>query len=287
MLTSIKTLLASIVDYAGLFPPAKLDMQQAIANYTQDQTTPYNWMLGRFVLPISRLSEFEALLPGFQLQQWSLSLILSKDWQAEIEKMQSNEKITISSLEFPPLLPAEIEKIIPHLPPGIEAFFEIPLSDNLEAYLAILQNTGAAAKIRTGGITADAFPSVTQLSQSIFSFAEAKLPFKATAGLHHPLRGNYRLTYEPNSDFTIMHGFLNVAILAAFIYWQKIASQQGLELLQESSIKNFQFKEDSITWRDRCLSLAEIEQTRKQFFRSFGSCSFQEPIHDLKNLKLL
>lgn len=287
MLTSIKTLLASIVDYAGLFPPAKLDIQRAIANYTQDQTTPYNWMLGRFVLPASRLQEFEALLPAFQLQQWSLSLILSKDWQAEMEKMQSNEQITISSLEFPPLPPPEIETIIPHLPVGVEAFFEIPLSGNLEAYLAILQNTGAAAKIRTGGITADAFPSVNQLCQSIFSFAEAKLPFKATAGLHHPLPSNYRLTYDLNSDFTIMHGFLNVTILAAFISCQKITSQQALELLQESSSKNFQFKEDSITWRDRCLSLAEIEQTRQQFFRSFGSCSFQEPIHDLKNLKIL
>jgi hypothetical protein len=287
MFASIKMLLASIVDYAGLFPPAKLDMQQAIATCDRHHQSPYNWMLGRFVLPISRLSEFEALLPEFQLQQWSLSLILSKDWQAEMEKIQSNAKITISSLEFPPLPPIEIEKIIPHLPPGIEAFFEIPLSDNLEAYLATLQNTGAAAKIRTGGITADAFPSVTQLCQTIFSFAEAQISFKATAGLHHPLPGNYRLTYDLNSDRTIMHGFLNVAILAAFIYWQKVTLQQARELLQESSSKNFQFKEDTITWHDNCLSLAEIEQTRQQFFRSFGSCSFQEPLEDLKNLKIL
>jgi hypothetical protein len=298
MIASIKALLSSAVDYAGLFPPAKLDLPEAMANYAQDQIAPYSWMLGRFVLPASQLNEFEALLPMFSLKQWSLSLILSGDLESEIERVRSrsvreahslnNIKIAIAALEFPPLTPTKIEKLLPRLPTGVDAFFEIPLiSGDLEPYVAALRHTGASAKIRTGGTTAEAFPSVSQLCRCIFSFAEAQVPFKATAGLHHPLPGNHCLTYEPNSLAAVMHGFFNVAVSAALAYGQKVTPEETLEVLQESSIDGFQFTEDGIEWSDRRLDIAEIKAARQRFFRSFGSCSFQEPINDLKHLKLL
>ncbi|HEY9812069.1 MAG TPA: hypothetical protein V6D31_00820, partial [Candidatus Sericytochromatia bacterium] len=244
MLASLKVLLDSVVDYAGLFPPAKLTMAEAIANYAQHMSDHYNWMLGRFVLPASRLPELDEILAKLALndektQHWSLSLILSQDWQLELEQAklrQHRGRIAIASLEFPPLPPTEIEKIIPHLPNSVEAFCEIPFNADLQAYLTILRNSPIVAKIRTGGITPGAFPSTNQLSQYIFAFADAKLPFKATAGLHHLLPGKYRLTYEPDSQLATMHGFLNVTLLAAFIYTQKITQQQALNLLQETSI---------------------------------------------------
>jgi hypothetical protein len=150
-----------------------------------------------------------------------------------------------------------------------------------------LQQIGASAKIRTGGIIAEAFPSATQLSECILAFAKARVPFKATAGLHHPLPDEYRLTYEPDSPSSKMHGFLNVTILAALVYWQKVTPEEVVAILQESSSERFQFKADGIEWSNRQLSLAQIEEARQQFFRSFGSCSFQEPIDDLKHLQLL
>lgn len=278
MLASVKALLSSIVDYAGLFPPAKLDLRAAMANYAQYRASPYTWMLGRFVLPVSRLDRFEALLAQFPLKQRSLSVILSED-------LELIESIAVTALEFPPLSPSAIEQLLPSLPTKVEAFFEIPCGKDLEPYLDVLRQGGASAKIRTGGMTVDAFPSMAQLSQCIFAFAKAQIPFKATAGLHHPLPGEYPLTGEPNSPTTRMHGFLNVAILAAFAYGQKVTSQEALEIL--SSSDGFQFRADGIWWRDRYLDIAEIEETRQRFFRSFGSCSFQEPIDDLKELKLL
>ena len=298
MLASVKALLSSVVDYAGLFPPAKLNMGEAMANYAQDQKAPDSWMLGRFVVPASRLNELEKLVPTLGLNQWSLSVILSRDVELEIDWLRSfhnTNQIAIASLEIPPLPPPEIERVFPRLPAGIDSFFEIPLNKDLDAYLAVLQQIGASAKVRTGGIAADAFPSVTQLSQCICAFAEARVPFKATAGLHHPLPANHRVTYEPNSPSTVMHGFLNVAIAAALVYWQKITPEEVPEVLQTSSSDRFQFQDDGIGWSvkrsyplgNRQLSIAQIEEARQQFFRSFGSCSFQEPIDDLKHLKLL
>ena len=290
MITSVKALLSSVVDYAGLFPPAKLSLREAMANYAQDQMASHSWMLGHFVLPASLLNEFEQLLPTFPLKQWSLSAILSRELEPEIERVQSlngRNEIAVTALEFPPLPPTEIERVLPRLPAGVDSFFEIPLSANLEPYLAALQHTSASAKIRTGGTTVDAFPTITQLCRFIFSCAEAQVPFKATAGLHHPLLGNHRLTSEPDSPYSVMHGFLNVAVLAAFVHQQKVTLEEALQVLKERFIDGFQFREDSIWWRDRQLNITEIEEARQSFFRSFGSCSFQEPIDDLKQLKLL
>ncbi|OUL19280.1 hypothetical protein [Nostoc sp. 106C] len=288
MVASLEALLSSVVDYAGLFPPAKLELQPAMANYAQYQTTPYAWMLGRFILPISRLREFEQHLPE-KPTKWSLSIIMTGDVKEAIAQLQSlnKDKIAITSLEFPPIPPTEIETILSYLPDGIESFFEIPFNSDFKSYISVLQHTGAAAKIRTGGVTVDAFPSVTQLCQSIFTFAAAQVPFKATAGLHHPLPRKHRLTSEANSPISLMHGFLNVIVLAALVYQHKLTPETALELLQESSKENFKVRTDSISWKDYQLNISEIEETRQRFFRSFGSCSFQEPIDDLKELELL
>ncbi|UBF29958.1 hypothetical protein K9N68_37770 (plasmid) [Kovacikia minuta CCNUW1] len=298
MLAPIKTLLTSIVDYAGLFPPATLSLPEALQQYTQHQESYDAWMLSRFVLPVSRLNEFATLLSKFSLKHCSLSLILSIDLgQAIVPQLSSQlnqiqslslPKISMRALEVPPIAPAEIEQILPHLPAGIETFFEIPLGENLKPYLAVLHDSGAAAKIRTGGITVDAFPATPQLGQFILSCAEAAVPFKATAGLHHPLPANYPLTAEPNSPVARMQGFLNVVLVSALVYHQKITRlEEALTLLQNPSIDNFQFTATDIFWQGYSLNLNEIGAARQHFFRSFGSCSFQEPVDALKELALL
>jgi hypothetical protein len=295
MLASIKTLFSSIVDYAGLFPPAKLTMEEAIANYARYQNTCHHWMLGNFVLPVSRINEFEQLflklpIEGSETRQWRLSVIISQEVESAIAKIQAlndNPKIAIASLEFPLLSLSEIDQVFPDLPADIEVFFEIPYHGDFKSYLTLLQRSGTSAKIRTGGLSAEAFPTISQLYGFILACAEAQVAFKATAGLHHPLPGKYPLTYEPDSINAMMHGFLNVAVLAALVYWQKITAQEALVILQESNIESFQVSADSIVWKDRRLDIWELQKARQSFFRCFGSCSFQEPIESLQNLKLL
>jgi hypothetical protein len=291
MFLSLKTLLSSIVDYAGLFPPAKLTLREAIANYARYLHTPHQWMLGRLVVPLSQLAELETLLAENTLATpWLLSVILSENWESELKQIQAfnyRDKIKVVSVEFKPLPPEEISRAISLIPTGIESFFEMPLSENLEAYLAVLQGTKASAKIRTGGLTAEAFPSVEQLCRFIFASAALRVPFKATAGLHHALPGKYPVSYEPNSLSTAMQGFLNLTLLSALVYWQKITKEKALQILQESSSASFQFQEDRITWNSRQLTLSEIEASRQLFYRSFGSCSFQEPLNELGLLHLI
>ena len=297
MVRSLKQLLTGLVDYAGLFPPAQLSLKEAMVEYDLVQSSPYYWLGDRFVLPAARLEEFAAQLATFPSHQpWQLSVILSQDWKSELEQLhraeskwasQSNPQLLITTLEVAPLEASEIHAVGSHLPPGKEAFFEIPFQADLAPYLEALQQIGAAAKLRTGGITSSVFPDAAQLSQRVLSLAQARIPFKATAGLHHPLPGNYRLTYEPDSAMGTMHGFLSVTILAALAYQQALLLEEAIALLTETSITAFQFSETGLAWRDRSLSLEDIQVARQQFFRSLGSCSLQEPITDLKNLHLL
>ncbi|HIK17864.1 MAG TPA: hypothetical protein IGS53_21610 [Leptolyngbyaceae cyanobacterium M33_DOE_097] len=294
MLLTLKPLLSSIVDYAGLFPPAQLSLSKAVRVYDRAQSSPYHWLLGRFVLPASRLPEFVTLLenvPNGYSRNWPLSVILSQNWAAEIELVcqlqAANHHILISLFEVVPLPPAAIHQLCSQVPQGVNTFFELPWETDIDPYLTLLQQVRAGAKLRTGGITHEAFPTSTQLGQQIIAFAKAKIPFKATAGLHHPLRSQHHLTDAPNSASTTMHGFLNVALLAALAYHQKVTLDDAIALLEEHSIHSFQFTEAAIHWRDYSCSLAELEQSRQQFFHSFGSCSIQAPIDDLQTLRLL
>jgi len=291
---ALKQLLSSIVDYAGLFPPAQRSLPEAIALYNQAQCAPEQWLIGRFVLPAACLPAFLTLRPtGLKperAERWPLSIILSHNWAIELAQIREHattHSVHISALEMPPLPPDTVRQIGLHLPMGTTAFFEIPLNADLDPYLTVLQQPHIAAKLRTGGITSDAFPDSAQLAQAILSLAKANIPFKATAGLHHPLRGDRRLTYNPDSAFTTMHGFLNVAMLAAAAYQQSVSLDDAIALLEEQSIHAFGFIETSIHWRNYALSLAALERSRQQFFHSFGSCSIQEPIDDLHSLRLL
>ena len=289
MLASVKTLLAAVVDYAGLFPPARLDLQEAMQNYLRYRASDRSWMLGRFVLPIARLQEFEDRLPAMgEVEPFPIAAIVSKDWELDLERIESSElrgQGDIAALEFPPLLqPADIESMLPHLPEGVDTFFEIPSFEDSDAYLAALQGTGAAAKVRMGGLDSEAFPNAIQVARVVLTCAELQVPFKATAGLHYPLPARHSLL---DGTIASMQGFLNLAIAAALAYEQTVSAEEALVILDEATSERFQFDDEGIGWGDLHITLSQIEETRQQLFRSFGSCSFAEPVAELEELNLL
>jgi hypothetical protein len=140
------------------------------------------------------------------------------------------------------------------------------------------------AKIRTGSVVASQIPTIEQVSRFIAACAHHFVPFKATAGLHHPIRNEYRLTYEPNADCGTMHGFLNVFVATLCAYEYQLDEQEIAKILQERAADNFHFEDDRIQWHHLTISLDRIDALRSQSIQSFGSCSFTEPTTELCEL---
>jgi len=295
-------LLRDLIDYAGLFPPASLAMTPAVANYDAYSRSEWNWILGRFIVPVSRLGEFEEALaglptatPGIGFTNWRLSVLLGSDPSADVARIRefnariarsgSGRMAVVESVEVKVASAEEITLLSEIIPAELVTYFEVPLS-SCSNCLAAVAGCGRRAKIRTGGETADKFPASANVIEFIRRCAAANVPFKATAGLHHPLRSIHRFTYQPESASGIMHGFVNLFLAAAFSR-AGMESDLAVQLLEEQSAEAFQFDLNGVGWRQCRLSRDEIAAARRSFAVSFGSCSFTEPIDDLRSLHLL
>jgi hypothetical protein len=292
--SALTALLEGLVDYAGLFPPTKLSMEAAVENYAAYANGKFSWMLGRFVVPAARLAEFEIALAGLSQTRakWSLSALLGHDIEADIKQVlefnrQHAPEIAISSVELKVVNPADIFRAHMLIPKTLGAFFEIPLSADLQGCVFALKECGRYAKIRTGGETPEMIPPSAGMAEFISQCAHAGVTFKATAGLHHPFRSVHRLTYAADSPSGTMHGFLNVFFAAALLRSGAIDAAEATELLNETSPEAFLIDSGSIGWREHSLTREQIAAARKNFSLSFGSCSFSEPVEDLQSLSLL
>jgi hypothetical protein len=304
MIHSLRDLLLGLIDYAGLFPPAALDMPTAARRYAEYREGDYRWALGRLVVPIARLDEFEkaakGILPdgGWEGDDfWRLSALGAADLSSDLNRIaEFNQKYAtldsskgvavIDTIEIKATRSADIENAMRLTPAKLTPYFEIPISDDPTELIKSIAETEARAKVRTGGVTADAFPSSFNLARFIKICAEEDVPFKATAGLHHPLRSVNRLTYAPDSATAMMHGFLNVFLAAAFAQ-NGMEVDRLVELLEEKSPEAFQFDSGGVTWRDEMIVRGQLRNSRNLLAIAFGSCSFEEPIEDLKKIGLL
>lgn len=295
-------LLRDLIDYAGLFPPASLAMASSVANYEAYSRSEWNWILGRFILPVARLGEFEEAFDGLPIPppetgvtNWRLSVLPDSDVAADVALIREfnarmagsspGRKAVVESVEVKVESAGEVTRLSGIIPAEFATYFEVPLSSCNECIEAVA-GCGRRAKVRTGGETADKFPAPASVVEFIRLCAAAHVPFKATAGLHHPLRSVHRFTYQPQSPSGIMHGFLNVFLAAAFLR-AGMETGPAVQLLEEQSPGAFHFDLDGIGWRQHRLSQRELAAARRDFAVSYGSCSFTEPIDDLRSLHLL
>ena len=297
-------LLRGMIDYAGLFSPASLAMASAVANYGTYLRSEYNWILGRFILPVARFSEFEKVAEAMNTEataqspveresRWVLSVLPGADIPADLARIQefnhrfavspSPIKAEIKSVEVKIASPEDVERLSKIIPAELETYFEIPLTTIESDCIAAVANCGRRAKIRTGGEMPDKFPAPESVVEFIRLCAAANVPFKATAGLHHPLRSVHQFTYQPESPSGIMHGFLNVFLAAAFLR-AGMEPELALQLIKEQSAQAFCFDSEGVIWREHRLLTRDIAAARRGFSISFGSCSFTEPIEDLRSL---
>jgi hypothetical protein len=297
-LESGRALLRELIDYAGLFPPASLSMASSVANYNADLNSRWNWILGRFIAPVARLDEFEQALKTLPRSReatptWRLSVLPSSDVVADVARihdfnarmagLDSEPRAMIEAVEVKVNNPEEVARLSRIIPSELEAYFEFPFPSAGEC-ISALSGVGRRAKIRTGGETPERFPTSADVVEFMRLCAAANVPFKATAGLHHPLRSIHRLTYESDSPSGMMHGFLNVFLAAAFL---RAGMEPALAISLLESCGPWEFSSDGIHWQNTRLGADEIAAARTDFAISFGSCSFTEPIDDLQSLGLL
>ena len=292
---SVDALLHGLVDYAGLFPPASEDMRPALENYASYFDGPDRGALGRFIVPVSRLAELEQagsdLMPrGKRAVPWRLSVLVAEDVRAASEEMQRfNQRHSAGSkkgqavvdvVEMKATTPEEIEHQRRDLPPSFTPYFEIPFTGDLSALVARIAKVQARAKMRTGGVTPESFPRAQSIVDFMLACQRSGVPFKATAGLHHPVRGDYRLTYDADAAKGRMYGFLNVFFAAALLY-SGDSENTALAVLEETAPSAFVFEEDVIQWRDKRVTADQMTAARSGFAIAFGSCSFREPVDEL------
>jgi hypothetical protein len=306
-----RTLLSGLIDYAGLFPPAKLGMPQAVEAYARHRAGEHEWMLGRFICPASWLAEFTKaaapLMPGTFAtsgyrehagvsEPWRLSVLIDGPLEANLEAVErfnahhaaeDRGLARVDMIELKASNAAEIDAAMDVLPANLFPHFEIPVAGDPRGLIAALAGQGIAAKIRTGGVTPEAFPTPEQVAAFLVACAGAEVPFKATAGLHHPVCGPYRLTYEPSSPSCTMHGFLNLFTAAALIRAGRADAPAAAAVLRETDHAAFTISDRGLAWRDRAIDAMGLARVRETFALSFGSCSFDEPVDELKAMGVL
>jgi hypothetical protein len=228
--SAARALFGRLIDHAPTFPPAQLPVAEALAEDRRARASAESWMLARLAWPASKLAEL-----GDEDRELTVIVDAAVPEDRRVAAVESRG-----------------------VPAGGAAVDEVYLEDvELDEVAAL----GARAKVRCGG---ERVPSIDELAELVRGCRERRLPFKATAGLHHAVRGDGA------------HGFLN--LLAAAVFDE--------EALAEDDPESFRLEEQAFIWRNRLAGPVEIEQGRKLFV-AFGSCSFFEPVDDLKAIGLM
>ncbi len=314
---SLRALLEGIVDYAGLFPPAGLALEQALENHAAYMRGEDAWMLGRFVLPTGKMGEASPLLAGRfdSAHPLRVSALGSKpssvagfldNLRASLSELtrfaqEHGEAVVVNQFEAPlppvdadgvPSLLRQAKELIDRtIPWPLQTFWEVPFGEGLPATLRgfdghiaeVVRARGGlffGIKLRTGGLEAAAFPTPGQLADAPLAAGAAGAALKFTAGLHHPIRrfGAHLGTHT--------HGFLNAFAAGALANEHRLHSEETRAILEDERPENFRFDAEGFTWCDRRVPTDALAAHRL-FVTSFGSCSFNEPRGDLRRLGML
>jgi hypothetical protein len=297
-----RALLGALIDHAALFPPASMTMEEAVAEDREARGGPYGWMLARFVCPASRLDELRDAFGGWPAVP-PLSVVLDGVGQTDeaswSEALEANSgAVAAAAAAGAPL--AAVELRLPSPRPGSAALIAAqtglrPLK--AEVYLELLPGgswrndvpaaigaasaIGARVKLRCGGETAAAVPSVELVALALASCRDTGVVLKATAGLHHPVRHS-----DAQTGIT-MHGFLNLLAAAAFGAAHNLRPSGMERILAEEDPRAFEVSAAELRVSGQRATAAEVAAARRHLFASYGSCSWREPVEDLRELGVL
>ena len=299
---ALRTLVAGVVDYAGLFPPASLDMATAVANYASYRASDEAWMLGRFVVPVAKLDDWHTAVAALSIAQreaWDgarLSALLSGEFSIEATRIAAFNAdapfgVIIDVAEGRTGTADTVLAKAAAMPDDVMLYCELPHASDPQPLLHAVKSANARAKIRTGGVTPDAFPTPDEIVRFLRRCMESGVTAKATAGLHHPLRGEFRLTYAPDAVRGVMYGYLNVFLAAAAM---SIGADDAMTraILTEMRGESFVVRDDAVVFAPDGVETVTLLQPSLAAMRAsgvvaFGSCSFREPVDELGVLLLV
>jgi hypothetical protein len=301
MSPSLQALVAGLIDYAGLFPPAALPLGEAIRRFLGYLGEEEAWMLCRFVCPASRLPELArehgdlfARGPRFAISALGRGGANTEEFLTNLEADRTDLDTFTSDLNT-----ADIDVDVLEVRLPADALGE---GDRLDRLLAALLDTQryifveapperttlpgvlerlrarVGFKLRCGGTQARAFPSSETVAFALSACVKRGVPFKATAGLHHPL---------PQVDPVLparMHGFVNLFAAGVFAQARGVDEKVILSILNDENPGHFVFSIDGLCWGELFVSTQEIALARREAVLAMGSCSFDEPREDLRAL---
>ncbi len=320
MKASLRALLTGILDYAGLFPPAKLPLEQAIRNYARFRNEPEAWMLGRFVCPAARLAELSPFVQEFFAVGTPLAVSAlgrggnaRTDFHAGLEadlrdvsafRERHGGRVALEVLEtrlppdgLPPVVPDRATRLMLDeavaaidAVGGLTLFTEVPAGPHWCEAAAVLFSALIALNARRE-VESETLPRVGFKLRcgglEASAFPPARHIARALAS-GVPLKATAGLHHPLRQrdavlDMT-MHGFINVFAAGVLAHVHPLGAGTVEAVLLDVAPANFVFDDDGLRWGDWHVTTDEVRAARRHAVLSFGSCSFDEPREDLRAL---
>ncbi|MCH7905755.1 MAG: hypothetical protein IH944_14460 [Armatimonadetes bacterium] len=303
MTESLSRLINQPIDYAGLFPPASLDMRSAIEAYRSVTESDSAWIVNRFVIAGSQLADGAAIWSEMREETDDRvpATVVCKSLTTgatALESLENEQRLIrdqvgcfdFSAMEIRLPLGDEFAGCAGALRKSykwfaereIDVYVELSWGEDMNEAMAELASTidGVGFKARLGGVKKEQFPSVDQVAAFISEVAGLEAPFKFTAGLHEPVR-----YYDKELD-CYHHGFINVFVASALAMIQHATPAEVRQILEIEDGIQFRFTDQAVESPAGSLSLKDIDEWWL-YFGGYGSCTYEEPIEGLKKLGLI
>lgn len=272
--------LENLIDYAGTFPPAALPLAESLQNYRADQHGPAPSMLGRFICAGSALAELAELVSSSDSMLISVLLTqpeelnLIEAFHASVGKSVRVDTVETTWNEAAPEWSRRW---------NYRLFYEVaPTTWSEAASFCAPQAARLGLKLRTGSIKPEGIPPAEQIAAFLETAHRAGVPYKFTAGLHHACAGHYALTYEADSPKASLFGFTSLFALGCLHWKGRLSTSELARQLPLSKVP--QVDAAGLHWDQLHCEVAEIQEYRQRGGRSFGSCSFREPLQELQEM---
>lgn len=318
-MSALQELLGRVIDYAGLFPPARLSMPEAIQSYAHYRQEPESWMLSRFICPASRLTELERFAGLFAEQPPFHFSALGRGGETLVDCLNTlqedlrdiaafrerhPQQVEVDMLEV--RLPTEVgsssssESVARYIqtllevmessgPPSLSVFFEVtpgsdprPTATNAIERLALCQPSGTA-RLKQVGFKLRCGGQ----EPHAFPSAETIASVLTSCSVHDlPLKMTAGL-HHPIRHFSQeaqapMHGFVNVLGASVLGMAHGLSEQDRVPILLDEDASHFRIDEEGFAWNDLRATTQQIRDARASGLISYGSCSFDEPREDLR-----